>query len=455
MENRIEMSQRERDVLKVMATVLKGERTQVEAANLLGKSVRQVRRIQRRLEAEGDVGVVHRLRGRPSNRQSNASLREQVLTMYRQELRDFGPTLASEVLAERGLVVSHETLRHWLLAEGLWTRKRRRDKHRSRRPRKECFGELVQADASIHDWLEGRGEDMALVAFIDDATSRMIARFYPAETTEAYLDLLGRWIAKHGRAVALYTDRDSVFVTPTEAEKTLEKTQFGRACDELDIEWIPAGSPQAKGRVERLFGTLQDRWVKAMRLAHVTTRAKANELLENKLLPEFNRRFTCRPTSTNDAHRPLGPRHNLAAILSIQSHRTVANDYTVRFHNHVYQLHKPVWPGLRRGRVIMEERLDGSLAIRFRERYLAFSDLGALPPNPRGLTHRQHPAEANEGRAPNETRPSAVTLVDRRSGRTPAEPYPPADSDKSTLNGPYKPPATHPWRRKLLINTRQ
>src|SRR6516165_8012373 len=226
MESRIEMSQRDRDTLKVMAAVLKGERTQSEAARLLGKSTRQVRRIQRRLETEGDAGVVHKLRDKPSNRRGDESLRTEVIASYRSGLRDFGPTLASEVLAERGLRVQRDTLRRWLMAEGLWTRKRRRDLHRSRRPRKECFGELVQADASIHDWLEGRGQTMTLVAFIDDATGRVMARFYEAETTEAYLDLLGRWVVKYGRPKALYTDRDSVFVAPSHSEKPRENTQF-------------------------------------------------------------------------------------------------------------------------------------------------------------------------------------------------------------------------------------
>jgi transposase len=199
MESRIEMSQRERDILKIMSAVLQGKRTQSEAARLLQVSVRQVRRIQRRLEDEGDRGVVHRLRGRPSNRQFGGELREQVLDVYQRELSDFGPTLASEVLEERGLSVSADTLRRWLMASGLWKRERRRDQHRSRRPRRECFGELVQMDASIHDWLEGRGEEMVLVTMIDDATNRFLARFYDGETVEAYFDIVGRWLAKYGR----------------------------------------------------------------------------------------------------------------------------------------------------------------------------------------------------------------------------------------------------------------
>ena len=211
MESRIDMSQYERDVLKVMSAVLQGGRTQSEAARLLRLSERQVRRIQRRLEAEGDAGVVHRLRGRPSNHQSNKQLYHHVIEIYQKELSDFGPTLASQVLEGRGLMVSPDTLRRWLLASGLWRRVRRRDQHRSRRPRRECFGELVQMDASIHHWLEGRGEEMVLVTMIDDATNRLLARFYDGETVEAYFDLVSRWLARNGRPVAFYTDRDSIF----------------------------------------------------------------------------------------------------------------------------------------------------------------------------------------------------------------------------------------------------
>jgi transposase len=453
MESRIEMSQRERDILKIMNAVLQGKRTQSEAARLLRVSERQVRRIQRRLEDEGDRGVVHRLRGRPSNRQLGGELREQVLEVYQRELSDFGPTLASEVLEERGLVVSPDTLRRWLMTSGLWQRQRRRDQHRSRRPRRECFGELVQMDASIHDWLEGRGEEMVLVTMIDDATNRFLARFYDGETVEAYFDIVGRWLAKYGRPLAFYTDHDTIFEATSKGEKIRGTTQFSRAAEELGIELILAGSPQAKGRVERSHGTHQDRWVKLLRLAGVTTRAEANELVDRKLLPDHNRRFAKPPGSPNDAHRPLGPRQNVAAILSIQESRVVNNDYTVRFDNHIYQLNKPALPGLRHGRVIIEQRLDGSLAIRFGQRYLEYEDLGAPPPNPRSLSPGQHPAVRQEDRAPLETRSPAVTLADGCSGRTPAEPYPAAGNNQPTPQTPYRPPANHPWRRRFLPST--
>jgi transposase len=449
MESRIEMSQHERDVLAVMNRVLLGERTQSEAAGLLHLSERQVRRIQRRLEAEGDGAVVHRLRGRPSNRQLGGTLREQVLEVYQTELSGFGPTLASEVLQERGLIVSPDTLRRWLTASGLWERHRRHDQHRSRRPRRECFGELVQMDASIHAWLEGRGEEMVLVTMIDDATNRLMARFYQGETVEAYFDLVGRWLAKYGRPVAFYTDHDSIFEAAANGEKLQGTTQFSRAAAELGIELILAGSPQAKGRVERNHGTNQDRWVKLLRLAGATTRTAANVLVDRKLLPDHNRRFTKPPGSPNDAHRPLGPRQNVAAILSIQESRFVGNDYTVRFQNRLYQIHKPALPGLRRGRVVMEQRLDGSLAIRFGERYLAYADLGAQAPKSRSRSHGLHPDSGVDHRAAAEPAPLAATLTDGSAGNC-TDPDPSQSTTAGTPRAPYRPPTTHPWRRKFL-----
>jgi hypothetical protein len=194
--DRITMSQKERDVLKIMHAVLRGERTQAEAARLLDTSIRQVRRIQPRLQAGGDAAIVHGLRGRPSNHQPDPRLRQAVLVAYRQRYADFGPTFASEKLAEQGLHVGAQTLRRWLIAEGLWQRRRRRDPHRSRRPRRACLGELVPMDASVHGWLEGRGEEVVLISMIDDGTNRTLARFYAAGTVQTHMDLLGHWLRR-------------------------------------------------------------------------------------------------------------------------------------------------------------------------------------------------------------------------------------------------------------------
>jgi len=462
-KDRIEMSQRERDVLKVMSGVLKGERTQVEAARLLRRCERQIRRLARRMKAEGDQAVVHHLRGKPSNHRLAAAVRQQVLELYKSRYADFGPTLASEKLAEEhGLEVAKETLRQLLLSEGLWQRKRDRDKHRSRRERRPCFGEMVQADASEHDWLEGRGPRRVLLGMIDDATNRVLVRFYPSETTEAYMDLLGRYVRKHGRPVSWYSDRDSVF--RAESAKDREQsvpTQFSRALAELGIELILANSPQAKGRIERLWGTLQDRWVKELRLARVSTLEQANALVDEKLTREFNRRFKVKPASGNNAHRPLGPGQDPEAILSVQEARTVANDYTIRLANEFYQLLPPVWPGERGGKVIVERRLNGLMKVRFKGRYLDYrkirknkeqgGDMGALPPNPRSLTPLPEPAggaerERSVDRADESARPPAVYRTAGRSGRTPALPYPSGGTDSGSRKKAYRPASTHPWR---------
>jgi hypothetical protein len=454
--DRIPMSQKERDVLKILHGVLAGERTQAQAARLLGKSTRQVRRLQRKLERGGDPALVHGLRGQPSNHQPDPVFQRAVLDAYRQRYADFGPTFASEKLAEEGLPVSPQTLRRWLINAGLWQRQRRREAHRSRRPRRACFGELVQMDASEHDWLEGRGEQVVLVSMIDDATNVTLARFYPAGTTEAHLDLLGRWLRRYGRPLALYTDRHSIF-EPQDKGRALPdaETQFGRAVRELAMDLIRAHSPQAKGRIERSFGTAQDRWVKELRLAGAATCPEANAVLE-RLLPGHNRRFRKEARQGGDAHRPLGPGHNLAAILSIQEQRVVANDYTIRFRNRFYQLLKPIYAGERGGRVVIELRLDGSMAVRFGGHYLKYQEVpvavaaGGSAPRPPEFSALAADASAGEeaGRVSPEGVPApGVQPAGGRSGRTPAEPYPPDGAAEDSGKRPYRPAEDHPWRK--------
>jgi hypothetical protein len=307
---------------------------------------------------------------------------------------------------------------------------------------------------------------MVLVGMIDDATSKVLARFHPAETTEAYMDVLWRWLKKHGRPVEFYSDRDSIF----RAEDALDDptpTQFSRALGELGIGWIGAYSPQAKGRIERLWGTAQDRLVKELRLAKATTLEQANRVLEEKFLPWFNRRCTVKPASENDAHRAVHPSMNLAAILSLQEKRVVANDYTIRFGNRVYQLYKPVWAGERGGQVVIEQRLDGSMHIRFKQRYLTFGaiggkkeeeqvGLGALPPNPRSLTEKRIPAVESVGasqaksRVGEPARPTAVHSAARPSGRTAALPCHPGGKSCGSSKGAWRPGADHAWRKSFI-----
>jgi hypothetical protein len=428
-EGRIEMSQSERDVLAVMKPVREGKRTVAEAARLLQLGVRQARRILRRMDQEGDAAVVHGLRGRPSNRRKKDDLRETVLTKYRVHFADFGPTLASEKLAELDLDVSAETLRRWLLTAGLWERQRQRDPHRQRRPRRPCFGELVQMDTSLHDWLEGRGEAMVLVAMIDDATNRIGAGFYPGETVESYMDMTECWLRRHGRPAALYTDRDSVFQWQSKGKAVEGLTQFGRAMDELNIELILAHSPQAKGRVERFFGLAQDRWVKELRLARVTTAVAANDLVRRYLVPQYNRRFTRAPAEGQDAHRPLIRGQELPAVLCHHDHRVVANDYTVRWSNRFFQLAPPALPGLRGGRVIVEQRRDGDLRLRFGTHYLKFQEIAA--PQPR----------KTNGQADDDTTPASGASGTPVGLRPPSVPDAP-DAPPS----PQRPAPDHPWR---------
>jgi transposase len=453
--DRIPLSQRERDLLKIMAPVLEGKRSQAEAARLADLTVRQVRRLQRKLEEGGDGVLVHGLRGKPSNRRVDATVRQRVLEVYRQRFADFGPTLAAEKLAELKLIVSPDTLRRWLLAEGLWQRQRRRDPHRSRRPRRACFGELVQIDASIHDWLEGRGEEVVLISMIDDATSWIMSRFYGAGTVATHMDLVGRWLKRHGRPLALYSDRHSIFEAQDKGRMLADaETQFGRALRELSIGLIRAHSPQAKGRVERSFGTAQDRWVKELRLADARTAEQANLVLD-RLLPNHNRRFAKPARDISDAHRALGRSFDLAAILSIQEVRVVANDYTIRFQNRFYQLLKPIYPGERGGRVVIETRLDGSMAIRFGSHYLKYREV--TPSAPVGGSAPKPPefsalaadaiAEDRDRDSQAEARSPGVQPTGGRSGRTPAEPYPPDGEGDDTHKSAKGPAKDHPWRK--------
>jgi hypothetical protein len=312
---------------------------------------------------------------------------------------------------------------------------------------------MLQADASTHDWLEGRGGiRLTLVGLIDDATGKILARFHESETTEAYMDVLGRWIRKQGRPVSWYSDRHGIFRAESrllgEDEPVSVPTQFSRALEELDIQLILANSPQAKGRIERLWGTAQDRLVKELRLAGARTIKQANAVLEKVFLPWFNRRCTVKAASSNDAHRALGSGQDLCAILCVQEQRTVSNDYTIRLDNQVYQLLPPAWPGERGGKVIVERRADGSIKVRFKERYLEHQNLGALPPNPRSLSPAPIPAVAKtKDRAASAARSSAVHRPAGRSGRTPALPCPPDGGSCGTGNKAYRPAPDHPWRK--------
>lgn len=342
MERHLLMSQKERSRLSVMKQI-KGKLLSVVAAGeLLRLSYRQVKRVWRRYQDKGDEGLVHLGRGRVGNRQKEAKLRERILSRYEERYPDFGPTLAAEHLSREGLEVDHETLRRWLLAKGLWTIKRRRQKHRQWRERKACFGELVQMDGSHHDWFEGRREPAVLMVMIDDATNRTYAQFSEQETTRAAYDTFEGYVRRHRLPMSLYVDRDSIYRTerePTVAEQLAGQeplTQFGRAMKGLGVAIELAYSPQAKGRVERRNGLLQDRLVKELRLAGISELEKANHFLEENFLPELNRRFWVKPAREADAHR-AAPR-NLAEVLNWEEERVVQRDWTVAWEGRWFQI---------------------------------------------------------------------------------------------------------------------
>jgi len=339
------MSAKERARLEVFGRVSAGEITLTKASELLQLSYRQTKRSWSRFSAAGAAGLVHRLRGEKSNRQPDAALKSQVLELYAAKYADYGPTLAAECLdAEDDLQVPVQTLRRWLLSAGLWQRQRRRKVHRRRRPRKEQFGEMVQMDGSIHDWFEGRRPDAVLMVMIDDANSRIYARFFERETLAAAWTTFRDWVARYGLPRALYVDRHSIYRSDKEptAEQLLAgeepPTQFGRSLRELEVRLIKARSPQAKGRVERMNGTLQDRLVKALRRANISDLESANRFLEEEFLELFNQQFMVTAAQEGDLHRGLDTSCDLERILSVQEERVVQNDWTVRWRNRFLQL---------------------------------------------------------------------------------------------------------------------
>jgi DNA-binding Lrp family transcriptional regulator len=372
------LTQKERDWLKVLHEVKQGHLTQAQGAEQLGITERWVRELIRRVRKRGDRAVIHGLRGRRSNRRLAEVLRARTLKLYRKEYRDFGPTLAAEYLAEKHeIAISKETLRKWLIQDGAWKPQRRRVKEvHAWRPRRSCRGELVQWDTSIHDWLEGRSsEPLKLVAMIDDATNELFARFVREDSTAEHMKVLWAYLERNGRPVSFYTDKAGLFLANPRrigyGDETTEpaQTQIGRALRELGIELIHAQTPQAKGRVERCFETLQDRLVKGLRKAGVKTLEEANEYLEKVFQPMWSKRFRREPASPVDAHRPLGKTQDLASILSRVETRVVDNDFTVSWEGQRYQIpREAVQAGLRRATIRVEERLDGSMWARVGDR---------------------------------------------------------------------------------------
>jgi transposase len=408
------MNRKERDRMKIMTGVKAKDLSQVQAAELMGLSYRQAKRLWRRYQDQGDAGLVHRLRGKPGLRCKPAGLRAEVLQLCAEErYGDFGPTLMAEELEKAGLVVDHDTLRRWLLAAGQRTVRRRRQQHRQWRERKPCFGAMVQLDGSHHDWFEGRRAKCVLMVMVDDATNRIRARFFEQETTRASYDVMEDWVRQHGLPGSLYVDRDSIYRCEGQASVAEQlagqerQTQFGRAMAQLGVELILAHSPQAKGRVERMNGVLQDRLVKALRLAGISHLESANRFLEATFLGEFNRRFGRVAASSMDTHRGL-PR-NLDEVLSWEEPRVVQRDWTVGCEGKWYQLDRQHEALSLAGRTVVVRTLrDGRVQLVYRAQKLRWKEL----PN--------RPARAQQ------SRPVKTVGVTRPPG------------------------AHHPWRRSLL-----
>lgn len=384
MEGHLLMSHRELERKRVMEHVHEGRMTLRKASELLQVSYRQAVRIYKRFKKQGAKGLVHLSRGRPSNRRHPESLRKKVMKRYKERYKEFepGPTLLAEKLAAENLVVDHETLRRWLIKEGEWKKKRKRNEHRSRRERKKHFGELVQMDGSHHTWFSEERPQACLMELVDDATGTVLALMDEQETTELAMRSLWRWIDLYGVPQALYTDKKSVFVA--DREPTLEEqlageqplSEFGKACKKMGIGIIEANSPQAKGRVERKHGVLQDRFVIELALAGIKTIETANKALNNGFLSALNDKFAKPPLEPEDFHRPLPKGVELADVFCFETTRTLANDWTIRHENRYYQITKDNKPLPRpKDKILVRRRLDGSLVLLYRDKPLEFSAL--------------------------------------------------------------------------------
>jgi hypothetical protein len=409
----LSMSVAERRRLEVLSRVHRGELTLGKAAELMNVTYRQAKRVWSRYQLEGDAGLVHRLRGRASNRQADHAVKERAVALYREKYADYGPTLAAECLAqEEQLHVPVTSLRRWLSAAGLGQRRRQRKVHRRRRPRREQYGELVQLDGSHHDWFEGRRGWAVLMVMIDDATGRVTARFYENESWQSAADVFRTYTHEHGVPRALYVDRHGIYrtdreATPDEIAAGKEpQTQFGRAMEELGVELILASSPQAKGRVERMNGTLQDRLVKALRRAGISDLAAANAFLQATFLPALNQRFAVRPTKRGDLHRVLGKRCDLDLTLSIQEQRVVQNDYTLRWQNGFLQLTREMSSSVQPGdSVTVCAQLDGSLRVLKGQHELTWTPTPRAPQRQPPKPVRSGPTRSSQGQRPKASHP--------------------------------------------------
>jgi len=396
---------RQRDLkrLHIIHKIIEGELTQVQAAEIISLSERQVRRIVKVIREEGDGGIQHRSRGRQPNNKLPQKLTDRFVELYRRKYQGFGPTLTAEKLFEiDGIKLSKETVRTLLIESGDWQKGRKRRTHRQWRQRKEHRGELVQMDGSHHDWFEGRGSWCVLMAYIDDATGHVHGRFYEYEGTIPAMDSFRRYIRRHGIPLSIYLDKHTTYKST--AKPTIEEqlqgiepmSQFERAMKELQVKVIHAHSPQAKGRIERLFGTLQDRLVKEMRLRGISTIEEANRFLQ-EYLPVYNKKFMVGPVSKKDLHRAVPKGIDLDKILCIRTERTVRNDHTIAHDRKLYQIDESILSK----KVTVEERVNGTMLIICKDKSLRYHQIAERPEiikqpvikttRPRYIVPRNHP----------------------------------------------------------------
>lgn len=371
----ISMSLKELDRLQIIRDSVSRQITQEQAADRIGISIRQVKRLVQRYRIEGPQGLISRRRGQRPNNAFTSEFRTLVISLVRDKYPDFGPTFACEKLREiHGLALSAETLRKWMVEEGLWRERRRKiARIYQRRQRRPCYGELIQIDGSPHDWFEERGPRCTLIVFIDDATSALMAlRFAPAETTRAYMETLRDYLDKYGRPLALYSDRHSIFRV-NNPEREGELTQFTRAIKTLGIEPIHANSPQAKGRVERANQTLQDRLVKELRLRNISDIESANLWL-SEFVKDYNSRFASIPRENGNAHREiLHSPEELNYILCYQSRRVLSKNLTFQYKTSAYQI-RSEGQGyrLRHAIVTVCENFNGEITVLYESRPLGY-----------------------------------------------------------------------------------
>jgi ribosome maturation protein Sdo1/transposase len=377
----IMLSQEEFRKLHVIKKVLDGVVKQIEAAEMLLLSDRQIRRLIKRVKIEGDAGIGHKSRGKPSGRKMPMNIREKVIKLYRKKYKGFGPTLAAEKLHDvEDIRISDETLRLWLIESGDWKKVRKRRGHRQWRERKHYFGEMIQLDGSHHDWFEGRGPKCVLMGYIDDATGNVFGRFYAYEGTIPAMDSFKRYAKKYGLPMSVYLDKHTTYKSPAklsvkEAIDGVEPmSEFERAMKELGVQVIHAHSPQAKGRIERLFRTFQDRVIKEMRLKGISTIKEANKFL-GRYLPIYNRKFRVTPRQEDNFHRKIPQGVDLDGILCIKTERVLRNDSTIAHRSKLYQ----ILDKTDARKVMVKEMINGKMEITHDDVSLRYKEITERP----------------------------------------------------------------------------